>query len=55
MRIPIIKDSPVPIYRQIQQFIAEQIEAGILVPETRLPSNRELAASSSAKIGRAHV
>jgi len=45
MRIPIIKDSPVPIYRQIQQFIAEQIEAGILVPETRLPSNRELAAS----------
>ncbi len=45
MRIPVVRDSPAPIYRQIQQFIAQQIEAGILTPDTRLPSNRELAAS----------
>jgi GntR family transcriptional regulator / MocR family aminotransferase len=45
MRFPLVKDSPVPIYRQIQQFIARQIDDGILAPDTRLPSNRELAAA----------
>lgn len=45
MRIPIDKESEVPIYRQIQQFIAGQIEAGVIAPGTQLPSNRELAQS----------
>ena len=45
MRIPVIKDSSTPLYRQIQQFITEQIECGALVPGIRLPSNRELAQS----------
>lgn len=43
MRIPIDKESVVPIYRQIQQFIAGQIEAGVMEPGTQLPSNRELS------------
>jgi GntR family transcriptional regulator / MocR family aminotransferase len=45
MRIPIDKESEVPIYRQIQQFIAGQIEAGVMEPGIQLPSNRELALS----------
>ena len=45
MRIPIECDGPVPIYRQIQRFLQEQIQSGALLPETRLPATRELAAS----------
>ncbi len=45
MRIPISKENSTPLYRQIQQFITEQIECGALVPGIRLPSNRELAKS----------
>ena len=45
MRIPLDRDGPVPIYRQIEQFLQEQIQSGALLPETRLPATRELAAS----------
>jgi GntR family transcriptional regulator / MocR family aminotransferase len=45
MRIPINKDLPVPLYRQIEHFIAAQIESGALAPENRLPSNRQLSES----------
>lgn len=45
MRIPINKDSPTPLYRQIQQFITGQIDDGVLLPGMQLPSNRELAKS----------
>jgi GntR family transcriptional regulator / MocR family aminotransferase len=45
MRIPIDRESEVPIYRQIQQFISRQIESGVLKPGTRLPSTRDLAHS----------
>lgn len=45
MRIPLDRDSSVPLYRQIQQFLREQIRCGALLPETRLPASRELATS----------
>ena len=45
MRIPIECDGPVPLYRQIQTFLQEQIQSGALLPETRLPATRDLAAS----------
>lgn len=43
MRIPLDKNGAEPLYRQIEQFLAEQIECGALAPETRLPSSRQLA------------
>jgi GntR family transcriptional regulator/MocR family aminotransferase len=45
MRIPLDRDNPVPLYRQIQQFLREQIRCGALLPETRLPASRKLATS----------
>jgi GntR family transcriptional regulator/MocR family aminotransferase len=45
MRIPLDRDSPVPLYRQIQQFLGKQIQSGTLPPETRLPASRKLATS----------
>ena len=45
MRIPLDRDSPIPLYRQIQQFLREQIQSGALLPETRLPASRKLATS----------
>jgi GntR family transcriptional regulator/MocR family aminotransferase len=44
MRIPIDRESPVPLYQQIKSFLGEQILSGALAPETRLPASRELAA-----------
>jgi GntR family transcriptional regulator / MocR family aminotransferase len=44
MRIPIDHDSPTPLYRQVQQYLQEQIRCGGLAAETRLPSSREMAA-----------
>ena len=43
MRIPIERNSDIPIYRQIERFIREGILSGNLVPETRLPATRKLA------------
>lgn len=43
MRIPIERESPVPVYRQIQHFIEAEIRSGALPAETRLPASRELA------------
>jgi GntR family transcriptional regulator/MocR family aminotransferase len=45
MRIPLDRDSPIPLYRQIQKFLREQIRSGALLPETRLPASRKLATS----------
>ena len=45
MRIPLDRNSPVPLYRQIQQFLREQIRSRALLPEMRLPASRELATS----------
>ena len=43
MRIPLNRETNVPLYSQINQFLRQQIEAGILSSETRLPASRELA------------
>jgi GntR family transcriptional regulator/MocR family aminotransferase len=45
MWIPLDRDSPVPLYQQIQRFLQEQIQSGTLLPATRLPASRELSAS----------
>ena len=43
MRIPIDRQSEVPIYRQIEKFLREGILSGRLAPDTRLPATRKLA------------
>lgn len=43
MRIPLDRSSQTPVYRQIQAFLAQQIENGVLPAGTRLPSSRTLA------------
>jgi GntR family transcriptional regulator/MocR family aminotransferase len=45
MRIPVDKETTIPLYRQIESFIGAQILAGTLAPGMRLPSTRELARS----------
>lgn len=45
MRISLDRESSVPVYRQIQNFLREQIQSGALPPEAQLPATRELAAS----------
>ena len=45
MWIPLDRDSPVPLYQQIQRFLQEQIHSGALLPQARLPASRELSAS----------
>lgn len=45
MRIPIDRQNTTPIYKQIIQFIREEIQCGALLAETRLPSTRSLAES----------
>ncbi|HRQ38476.1 MAG TPA: PLP-dependent aminotransferase family protein [Chloroflexota bacterium] len=43
MRIPLNAQSPVPLYRQIEVHLRQNILAGSLAAETRLPATRELA------------
>ena len=43
MRIPIDRESPVPLYEQIEAFLRQAIQIHSLAPGTRLPSTRELA------------
>lgn len=43
MRIPLDHQSVIPIYRQIEAYLREQIISGRLAPETRLPATRQLA------------
>ncbi len=45
MRIPTNRESDVPLYRQIQHYLQEQIISGALPADTRLPASRELAGS----------
>lgn len=37
------KNSPVPIYHQLEEYIKQQIENGILIEEAVIPSEREFA------------
>jgi DNA-binding transcriptional MocR family regulator len=43
MRIPLDRQSDVPLYRQIETFLREGILSGSLAPDTRLPAIRRLA------------
>lgn len=43
MRIPIDRESKIPIYQQIESFLRQGILSGSLAPETRLPATRQLA------------
>ncbi|MBN1874303.1 MAG: PLP-dependent aminotransferase family protein [Anaerolineae bacterium] len=45
MRIPLDLQSAVPLYRQIECYLRQNILSGDLLPETRLPSTRQLAES----------
>lgn len=43
MRVPLDRQSPLPLYQQIESYFRECILSGSLAPETRLPSTRQLA------------
>jgi GntR family transcriptional regulator/MocR family aminotransferase len=43
MRIPLNRQSGVPLYRQIETHLRQEILSGGLAAETRLPASRELA------------
>ena len=43
MRIPLDRQGPLPLYRQIETYLRQSILDGSLPPETRLPATRELA------------
>ena len=43
MRIPLDRQSPVPLYQQIEAHLRREILSGSLAPDTRLPATRELA------------
>lgn len=45
MRIPLDRESPVPLYQQIQRQLRTQIQEGRLPADTRLPASRDLAAA----------
>jgi GntR family transcriptional regulator / MocR family aminotransferase len=43
MRIPLDRQSAVPLYQQIEEYLRQGILSGSLAPETRLPASRQLA------------
>lgn len=43
MRIPIDRESELPLYRQIENYLRHGILSGSLAPDTRLPASRHLA------------
>jgi GntR family transcriptional regulator/MocR family aminotransferase len=43
MRVPLNRESEIPLYRQIEVFLRQGIQSGALLPETRLPASRQLA------------
>ncbi len=43
MRIPLDRQSTVPLYQQIGSYLRQGILSGVLVPDTRLPASRQLA------------
>lgn len=43
MRIPLDRQSSLPLYRQIEQYFRQAILSGSLAAETRLPASRSLA------------
>src|SRR5512145_1755563 len=43
MRVPIDRQSAVPLYQQIKTYLRQGILSGSLAAETRLPASRQLA------------
>jgi GntR family transcriptional regulator/MocR family aminotransferase len=43
MRIPLDRNSAVPLYEQIETYLRQGILSGSLAPDTRLPASRQLA------------
>jgi GntR family transcriptional regulator/MocR family aminotransferase len=43
MRIPLDRESEIPLYKQIKAYLQHGILAGSLAPDTRLPASRQLA------------
>ena len=43
MRIPLDRQSTVPLYQQIEDYLRQGILSGSLAPDTRLPASRQLA------------
>ena len=43
MRIPLDRQSEIPLYQQIKTYLRQGILSGSLAPDTRLPANRQLA------------
>mgnify|MGYP003471927461 CR=1 FL=1 len=43
MRIPLDRQSSVPLYQQIKTYLRQGILSGSLAPDTRLPASRQLA------------
>jgi GntR family transcriptional regulator / MocR family aminotransferase len=43
MRIPLDRDSQIPLYQQIKAYLRQGILSGNLAPDTRLPASRQLA------------
>src|SRR6476661_1945984 len=43
MRIPIDRQSAIPLYQQIETYLRQSIDTGTLAPSTRLPATRQVA------------
>jgi GntR family transcriptional regulator/MocR family aminotransferase len=43
MRIPLDRQSPIPLYQQIEDYLRQGITSGSLAADTRLPASRQLA------------
>src|SRR5512143_168043 len=43
MRIPLDRDSEIPLYQQIKTYLQQGILSGSLAADTRLPASRQLA------------
>ena len=43
MQIPLDRQSKVPLYQQIREYLRQGILSGSLLPDTRLPASRQLA------------
>ena len=43
MRIPLDRQSTIPLYQQIETYLRQGILSGSLAPDTRLPASRQLA------------
>lgn len=43
MRIPLDRQSPIPLYQQIKSYLRQGILSGSLAADTRLPASRQLA------------